>query len=829
MAINQQPIARTITLPSTQVSAGQGLTQLSNATGALNQLLTERVNEVAIGNAALQGEQDVQENRQPENLTLPFTKATKAYNDAVSNTEARRMVDSAQNLINESLITNKNPATFNRDTPAKFHSELEGIKSGILETTRVQNREHVREALDQLTAHASLNMLQHSIEYDNQRTQADFKQDISGLLEARRNAAIEGDANRIAGIDAALDQSLNDYSEMNQGIKATLPYQRAEIEKNKAIDTVLGGYSNAIINGSTSHFLSDLADNKDKLPFNIWQDAVKGVVQLDQEHSRLKNDINAEQVAQVNLGIQNNSITDASQILNYPELTLPQQLTAMKQLDASQAKQFKQGSEIITAQQNILSDRASWNSADTRNKMFQSQIQNLEQQTGQPATLVDMQQTLLGQNQYPASGMPNTAIGTNVPVFDSTISTKLTGKDPIATAQAALVYNDIVNVKGKPNAIKINGDALAVANLFTELYRGGTTPEGAAQQAIDTVLNAKEPEIAQRIDRFHKTLEKVDPGTGKNGLAIKYKDAFGIDPQTFGADESFRLFQDRYRANYLSSNSEEAAFNATKYDMQKYGTSKYFDKGYVGQPVPEKEVPIVNVGNAFQNQIASNIQGYINRTNAAREAHPDLNISKVEWADPNQAITFTESEQDKVFKKFTIGDKPRIKINGLETDVVLMPSPSSRLGDGGVNYLLGVYDQFNNLHPLKDITNGVDGVARFAPKELSFWAPGIATKKTDEAIREYALQVQQKEIQSGDKELKALVKKTPPWSVIFGLSKPDDYLQYISNREAQSPEGRLGQIVESLRENQGLKGAETTRDAITDADNVGISPSLEAK
>jgi len=820
MAVNQQPMSRSITLPAANVSSGTGLTQLANATGALSQALTERVNSVAIDNAALQGEQDVQEGRQPEHLALPFTKATKAYNTAVSDTEARRMVLSAEELINESLANSKNPATFTRESPAKFHAELEGIKSGILETTHLENREKVREALDRMSAHASLNMLQHSIDFDNKQTKFDFQKDITGLLEARRNAAIEGDAQRIAGIDAALDATVGDYSTMNREIAQISPYLKQDIEKHKAIDSVLTGYTKASSEGRTAQYLSELADNKNKLPYNIWQDAVKGVVALDQEHSRLKNDINAEQLAQVNLGITDGSIQDASDILNYPELTVPQQLTAMRALDIQQAKQFKQGSQLIQAQQNILSDRPTWNTADTRNKMFESSIQNMEQKTGKVATLVDMSQSVLGLNDFPASGMPQTGMGANVPAFDSIVNQKLTSGDPIATAQAAMVYNDMVNVKGMPNSVNITGDSLAVATLFNELNKGGVDPEVAASQAIDKVLNASDPQIAQRVERFNKTLAKVNPNNGSNPLGDKFKQTFGQSPQAFGSDEAFRLFQDTYRANYIQSNSEEAALNATKYSMRAWGTSKYFDKGYVGQPVPENEVPIASVGNAFGNQITANIQGLINRTAAAREAHPDLNIPVIEWADPKQTITGNEPEQDKVFKQMTIGNKPRIKINGHETDVVLMPSATSRLGDG-VNYILGSYDQFNNLNPIKDITNGVDQVARFSPKELSAWAPGIASKKTDEDLRTYALKVRQKETQQGDAELKELEKKTPAWQVVLGLAKPDEYLQYIATRNANTDDGRLDQIIESLR---GNKSAPATRGEVTDAGNVGIAP-----
>ena len=124
-----------------------------------------------------------------------------------------------------------------------------------------------------------------------------------------------------AVIDAALDSSLKDYSTMNAQIARISPYLRADIEKHQAVDKVLGGFSNAIETKTTTQFMSNLAKNTDHLPFNVWQDAVKGVVALDQEHKRLNNDINAEQNAQVDLGIQNGSIQNAEDILNYPELT----------------------------------------------------------------------------------------------------------------------------------------------------------------------------------------------------------------------------------------------------------------------------------------------------------------------------------------------------------------------------------------------------------------------------------------------------------------------------------------------------------------------------
>lgn len=825
MAVNQQPMQRTVATQGSTVSTGTGLTSLATATSALSQIITEKVNDVAIEQAGIQGQNDVLDNKAPNKLALPFTKATKAYNTAVANTEARRQAISATELIEESLAKNTNPATFDSSSPANLKAELQGIKEGILQHARPETRAALSNQIDAASANASVAMLKHSISYDNQKIKFDFNHDVTGLLEARRDAAIAGDVERVKGIDAAIDASVHDYSEMSNEIKQVAPYLKDDIARHREVDKVLSDFSQSLQDGTQTKYLSDLADNKQNLPYSVWNDAVKGVVALDQQHSRLKNDVNAEQLAQVNLGIQTGTIQNASDLLNYPELTVPQQLTAMKTLNAAQAQKVKDNSKVITAQQNILSGRPEWNTADTKNAMFKNSIAQLEQATGHPATLQDMEKSILGESEYPASGMPNTPMGDNVPAFDSTVSQKLTSEDPMQTAQAAMVYNDMVNTRGKPNSINLTGDALAVATLFNEINTGGTAPEDAATQAINKVIKATEPQIAQRTEMFNKTIAHIDPRTGSSTLQVQFKEAFGYDPKAFGSSEAFKVFSDKYMNYYITSNSPEAAFNATKYDMRAWGTSEYFDKGYVGQPVPEKELPITQIGNAFGNQMTASLQGYINRNNALRAEHPELGIPLVEWADPKQTITGKESEQDKVFKKFTVGSKPRLKINGHETDVVLMPSASSRL-DNRVNYLFGVYDQFNNLNPLKDVSNGVDQVARFAPTELSIWAPGVATAKTDSALMEVARKVQDKETKIiDDKELAELERKAPSWQVILGLGGADEHRAYIERRAGRTDKGRIEKIIQSL------KGAGSTaaRDEITDSDNVGINAALEPR
>jgi hypothetical protein len=815
MAINQEATSRTIDLPTTRVSAGTGLLALSQATGQIGQLITDKLTNVAIDKAATQGELDVEAGVAPQNLTMGFTKATQAYNEAVTRTEYNRMALTSSELINKALIEAKDPAKFNSKSPLQLESSLNGIKEGILQNARPEVRAKLAQHIDQMASNATINMLQHSITYDNQQAQKNFNQDLSTYLEERTNAAVAGNAQRVAAIDELINSTISDYSTMNQEISNAAPEILKKIEKQRAIDGVMGDFSQAIETNSTAQYMKDLADNKQNLPFNVWQDAVKAVVSLDQKHNALVNDINAQEVQQVSNAINKGLINDPDDVLNMPNLTTTQKLKAINDLETKQAKDFTSGSKLLNAQNNILTNQPEMNTPSDRNKLYGAAIQNYQQATGQVPSLQEKSKMILGQSNFPASGLPDTPLGRNVPVFDDALSGQLTSKNPLQTALAASIYKDMVSTQNQPNSVNITGDALAVASLYNTLIEGDTSPELAASQAIDVVLNAKEPEIAQRIERYHRIYEHVDPSTKEKQTSVMYKDIFGTKPKAFNNDEAYNLFQTLFRANYLTSNSEQAAIDATKYQMRAWGTSKYFDNGFVGNPVPEIEIPITKIGNSFDNQIASRIQGLINTTNSVRSNHPDLNIPSIEWANPQSTITGEESDEEKVFSNFAKADKPRIKINGVETDVVLIPTQSSRLGKG-VNYILGAYDQFNNLHPIRDVTNNVDQVARFAPQDLSLWAPKIATKEMDKRMNEIASRVNDKILKSQDtKELAELEKKNPAALSILGLGGMDEYRQYIKKRAERTDKGTLENIVSELNKNVNAQ--------ITDADHVGIA------
>jgi hypothetical protein len=153
---------------------------------------------------------------------------------------------------------------------------------------------------------------------------------------------------------------------------------------------------------------------------------------------------------------------------------------------------------------------------------------------------------------------------------------------------------------------------------------------------------------------------------------------------------------------------------------------------------------------------------------------------------------------------------------------VFIPSAESRLTKSP-SYILGVYDEFNILHPLTDYTNTRDHVARFMPQQLSQWAPSIANKRMDEALTDIAEKIYKQEQEPIDKEaLSELEKKEPTTLMILGLTGKKEHLKYLEEKAKTKPEARLNELIEELKKASDQTPQET-REEVADADNVGIA------
>jgi len=638
----------------------------------------------------------------------------------------------------------------------------------------------------------------------------------------------------MAELKKEIGLSVADYSTMHEGIKQNAPNDLQKLEENFLIDDVLLNYGHALEAGTTEQFMSDLADNKQKLPQHVMEKAWKEVAGINQQRQNLKHSLRGSEVAGLERGINNGTITTESQIVASPNITTEQKLDLGSKLDRKLAADFVNKQKTVIAKDNISNGNPTFNSATTVNGMLKDSNARMQAATGEVPTLAEMEQSILGLNAFPSSGMPGVAVGTNVPAFDGKVGAALTSGDPRQIAEAGLVYNNMVNVReGTANMINLTGEALTVATLFNT-YKQGMNIDEAAQLASDKVMKASDADRQERAIRYKDTVANKDRQTGKSKLEGIYKDMFGAAPQQFNSDRSYNLFKEIYAAEYVGSSSEQAALDATKYAMRNFQTSKYMDEGFVSNQTPETATSIADKGNSFGNQVYYNVQNFMEKNNKLAKENPELKLPTYEWADPAQQLPTDPSESDRVLNNYSLPvtsgfrskdfierqrkrnpvyTKPRIKVNGVETDVVLMETPISRLGTS-VNYTLGGYDKFNNLQALKDSSNTVNNVATFKPQTFKEWAPQMARDEETTVLTARA-----------KRDVDKAHKKEIEDAILAGGQSPIRMWNYLKSESRQK---EITDTTELLRESLNPTKSQVRKE-LSQADDIGIAvpPSLK--
>lgn len=284
MAKKLELFERTVAQPGGDVSVGSGLDQLMNASQAVNRLVTEKLTNVAIDQAAKQGEEDARLQQAPTDLAPGFTRATAAYNKAVVETEASHMASSAQNQINEAYLKHANPANFTKDSPDKLAAEIEGIKRGTLDNARPEVRGAISDNMDLHGSSATLKLHQQAIKFDNEQAKTILSNDLATIANDRSFAAMHGDTALVAALDQRADTAIANAAIINQEINADLPNIKKKIESQRTVDDSMAGYTHSIETNTTPQFMKDLAENKGNLSFSDWQASITAVTTLSQHH-----------------------------------------------------------------------------------------------------------------------------------------------------------------------------------------------------------------------------------------------------------------------------------------------------------------------------------------------------------------------------------------------------------------------------------------------------------------------------------------------------------------------------------------------------------------
>lgn len=840
MARDIESIERTTLTPTSNLSSGNAFDRLADATNSLSQMINSKLNEAQIQMEAEQGAKDAAAGTAPKTLAPGLNKVTRAYNQAVSDTEARSLIAGAKTQISEAYAKATSPANFTPETPAMFKAEVQGIIDGTLDHARDSNRGQIATALNEVSSAASVNMLNHSLDYDNKQTIKNMTNEIDQLVKDRRNAAIEGNKGNLAAIDEKINQSLTDYAIQNASIRSSLPELQKTLNQNMKVDQVLGDYAQAASEGKQAEFLNKLAMNEDKLDFDTWEQSTKAVLALDATEQKLKIQGEAIQKQTVFNGIDNGTITNTEQISNYGLKPLDQ-LQMVHRLEAHQRALAKAQYKTIEAQKNIAQGRPGMNTAEVKNQMFTNARNTFEQLTGHPMSLDDMWQSINGYGPTPASGIPGVSMGANVPQFDDQLKNQLTSNDPAQVAAAAMIYNNGVNVMKKPNMINLTGDALAIATHFNTLNLGNIDPLTLAQRVSDVTLKATDADYKIRSQNFNQLY--VNGEKGVQNIRNKYAAVFDTAYKPGVDDAAMGVFQETFRQQYMRSTNEDAALAATKQELRAWGTSKWFEDGMVAQPVPEKEFGIANIGYAFDNQLRIRTQRLVDQNkkdlaeNAAQPKNKqNPNPFTITWARPEQNIDIASlTEEDKVFKpigqssKFTdyfrVQAKPEVKINGQDTDIFLMPLPESRLGDR-IQYGLFYHDKFGNPQPVPDANNPT-GYAMFSPDDLKTYAPTVEANQNDQRIKDAALRFQKEQALQ---DMEAFTPKGAMDAFIqqstFGLYDPDS--DEVKQRKAEAyktlQRSEAPEIESFFRQSlRGNENAATQPAESKKADYVGIN------
>jgi len=828
MAIKQEPIQRSVGLTQQNVSAGSGLNQLSEATQAVSNLVTGKLNEIAINEASELGSRDVEQGKAPEALAPGFTKATKAYNNAVVEAESRNQLISASELIVSSLESNKQPSKFNTNSPVVLAAEMKGIKEGTLEHARPESRAHLTEKLDLMIHGATEDMAKHAINQDNNRIKTDFTKELDRQVEAKKNAHTVGDAAATADARQEIINILDNYSELSVEIKENRKEIEESLQKTEDVHQVLGDFAQSIEDGTTTKFKTDLANNKGKLPDDVWRRAVDEVGKLDKAHQNLLIDINGEELALVKDGIQNGTIKSREQIDSFKNLTFEQRTTQTTNLHRQQLAAQTEAQKVINAKVNIASGRSSFIPSETKDKMLVAVVEEIDKdkraeaaQNGtvaQAADIGDIAESILGRGNHPMSGMPGLAMGTDVTKFNNQLSTMLTKGTAFEVEQAGLVYQSMTEVDDGYKNVNITSDALTVAKQFVSNNRGSTPPAEAAQLAIDATRNTTDAQFQERNRFFQNNYNATNFGTKVNNVDKLYHKQFGVWPAAETNKNAIGVFRDTFFAHWMRSGDEGVAVAATMDHMRTWGTDPHWPPGVVDDGAPSKEfTTLTKTGYAFDNQMVTNLQSFMDSNEASRKLVPGL--QKVEWADPKQTLPRDITEEDKLWTKLTLGSRPRIVVDGHESDVFLARTAMSNLGKK--NYSYAYLDKFGSVTLLTDATNTRNGLSTFAPDSLAEWVPRLTTEQ-----KESAEQTQAEKTYYAKKDEENYMPRIFRGAQALGkLIKGDDrdpFERLIGNLEAEVVKKKeIKKIKEGLFKKDNVQAASSSS-----ADNAALNPTL---
>ena len=743
MAKELAPIERQVITPLVNTGNNTAYAQMGESSGKLANILAGKLSEQAVYQSGLAGQKAVEEGRAPKNLSLPLTKATQAYNDAVVKAETRQLINNGRNQLLTAFAEMSNESTFNEQTPALFKARIEGITQGVLEVARPENRGAVNEGLMPLVGQMQFNMLNGAIKYDNKKVADNFKLDLDVAQKALEETLLTKDAAAEKIARENIDLIKQEYGTLSQQIKNQLPDVTRKIEDQAKIASVLGDYLVAQELGEGQKFISNFANSKPEgltteQKFTALQKMIANknlVDSADNERRAQAKQILANDINDPTSPTHINTLEELKDRDAYKVLTPLQQEQIYSSFISAQASENNKAAKIAEALNYIAQGRAGQVDKGLINDIFLTQRGAVEEQIGGQLTLEQQFEIVKG-------------LETNVPKFDQDLSTKLTSMEPGQTAEAGQLYANAV-LAGNDNLINLSTEANVMGEKMATLLNGGSLAQKeVVDDTIRRVLKITDPEVAQKNDEATKIISKEGPAL--------FKMVFDRNPDPFMDNGAYNVFKDQFLNAYSRGANAQEAMRIAKRGMREWGASEFFEKGKIEQFAPEKELPLSNGTQNIRNQLLLYVDEIVKANNEGLE--PSSGKYKMKLLGP--PIPDKIDQYDFVYEPLD-GGKPdlayagvggmapgmeagpviipevtrpvRVEVNGVKSEVVLKSSRQTKASGPNPSYGVFIKDQYGVYQQMSDPRNA-DGLAYVSLKDLDQIAPQLFEGEGDKRL-----------------------------------------------------------------------------------------------
>ena len=454
------------------------------------------------------------------------------------------------------------------------------------------------------------------------------------VSKAGQDDAIEaiysGDEVRVQ--EAIEQQKINSENFLQLGVD---PVKVEKINKAFNDSIVVAGYGSQYYQsqqtGTSSQFLSDLAENKDGLGHEDHQMVIAEVSKLNAQHDRLVSKSISETNAKYNLALTTSGTLTPDQIDS-----ARQELPAGDFINL-QIKQFKIQQQFDKRNDGIkrLIDAnaagdvagAAAAPAQAKDDYYNMLVDSYTAvNNGVKPTLNDKADIVMSNSK------------TAIPAFDKEMSANLNGGSNEQALDAAIAYTKMGGAEDELIINKVlnisDEDAALAMRIATNYSISGESEENDPVGEARKAFQNKDSEVVKaQVKSWDKNY-----GNGKDGPANSleaFSDIFGGDNDVNAASGSFALFKKTFSNKAaIPGIKQDEALTLTKRALQNnMGQSAYTaDPREVAIHPIEKEMKSSDVGSYINNNVKLGLHGILNNVKRAREASLKLEPNKLELA-----------------------------------------------------------------------------------------------------------------------------------------------------------------------------------------------------